>query len=239
MRATTIRFGEDLWEMLEREATEQGISTAQLIREAAIMRVAALAAHRGDDGLEVSVQELAERAVARRRGPSAVREAGLRDPERLAAVRRVGALKDGNDPALDRLTNMARTVVDAPVALITLIDADHQVFLSCPGLDEPWATRGQTPLSHAICIEAIAYREPLVLGDVRRNDQLCKNQAVTELDVVAYLGIPLITDRGHVLGALCAIDHEPRDWSPEQVELVQTLARAVMDHIELEASQRS
>ena len=48
MRATTVRFSEDLWEMLEREADEQGISTAQLLREAAIMRVAALATRRGD-----------------------------------------------------------------------------------------------------------------------------------------------------------------------------------------------
>ena len=224
--------------MLEREAADQGISTAQLIREAAIMRVAALAAHRGEDGLEISLQELAERAVARRRGSSADRQAGLHDPERLEAVRRIGALHDGNDPTLDRLTDMARMVVKAPVALITLIDADRQLFLSCPGLDEPWATRGETPLSHAICTEAIAHREPLVLNDVRRNEQLCDTPAVTELEVAAYLGIPLITDRGHVLGALCAIDHEPRDWSEEQVELVKTLARAVMDHLELETSER-
>ena len=232
MRATTIRFGDDLWEMLEREATEQGISTAQLIREAAIMRVAALAARRGDEGLEISLQELAERAVARRSGASAGREAGLRDPERLEAVRRIAALHDGGDPTLDRLADMARMVVEAPVALITLIDADRQLFLSCPGLDDPWATRGETPLSHSICTEAIAYREPLVLNDVRRDEQLCNSPAATELEVVAYLGIPLITDRGHVLGALCAIDHEPRDWSDEQVELVKTLARAVTDHIE-------
>ena len=234
MRATTIRFGEDLWDMLEREATEQGISTAQLIREAAIMRVAALAAHRGDDGLEISIQELAERAAARRRGSSADREAGLHDPERLEAVRRIRGLRDGGDPTLDRLTSMARKVVEAPVALVTLIDADRQLFLSCSGLDEPWASRGETPLSYAICTEAIAYRDPLVLDDVRKSEHLCDSEAVTELEVVAYLGIPLITDRGHVLGALCAIDHEPRDWSEEQVELVKTLARAVMDHIERE-----
>lgn len=238
MRATTIRFGEDLWEMLEREAGEQGISTAQLIREAAIMRVAALAAHRGDNGLEIPLQELADRALARRQGASAGRDAELHDSERLEALRRTGLLDDGNDPTLDRLTDMARKVVAAPVALITLIDADRQVFVSCPGLAEPWASRGETPLSHAVCTHTIAYREPLVLNDVRRDEQLGNSPAVTELEVVAYLGIPLITERGHVLGALCAIDHEPRDWSQDEVELVETLARAVVDHIELETSLR-
>ena len=239
MRATTIRFGEDLWEMLEREAAEQGVSTAQLIREAAIMRVAALAAHRGDDRLEIPLQELADRALARRQGASTGRDADLHDPERLEAVRRTGLLVDANDPTLDRLTNMARMVVEAPVALISLIEADRQVFASSPGLGEPWATRGETPLSYAICTHAIAYREPLVLNDVRLHQGLSNSPAVTELEVVAYLGIPLITDRGHVLGALCAIDHKPRDWSEEQVELVKTLARAVMDHIELETAVRT
>jgi hypothetical protein len=40
MRATTIRFPNDLWEQLEREAKRQGISAAQYVRDAALYRVA-------------------------------------------------------------------------------------------------------------------------------------------------------------------------------------------------------
>ena len=40
MRATTIRFPNDLWEQLEREAKKQGISVAQYVRDAALYRVA-------------------------------------------------------------------------------------------------------------------------------------------------------------------------------------------------------
>jgi hypothetical protein len=40
MRATTIRFPNDLWEQLEREARKQGISAAQYVRDAALYRVA-------------------------------------------------------------------------------------------------------------------------------------------------------------------------------------------------------
>ena len=83
-----------------------------------------------------------------------------------------------------------------------------------------------------MCVEAVAYRDPLVLSDARSDNRLCNGPAVTELGVVAYLGVPLITGDGHVLGALCAIDERPRDWSAEQVELLETLARAILDHIE-------
>ena len=40
MRATTIRFPNDLWEQLEREARKQEISVAQYVRDAALYRVA-------------------------------------------------------------------------------------------------------------------------------------------------------------------------------------------------------
>lgn len=40
MRATTIRFPNDLWEQLAREAKRQGISVAQYVRDAALYRVA-------------------------------------------------------------------------------------------------------------------------------------------------------------------------------------------------------
>lgn len=40
MRATTIRFPNDLWEQLEREARRHGISTAQYVRDAALYRIA-------------------------------------------------------------------------------------------------------------------------------------------------------------------------------------------------------
>ena len=55
MRATTIRFPNDLWEQLEREARRQGISTAQYVRDAALYRVAfsaGAASGAGTDGAD-------------------------------------------------------------------------------------------------------------------------------------------------------------------------------------------
>jgi hypothetical protein len=49
MRATTIRFPNDLWEQLEREAATQGISVAQYVRDAALYRLAYSAGAREHD----------------------------------------------------------------------------------------------------------------------------------------------------------------------------------------------
>ena len=53
MRATTIRFPNDLWEQLEREARRQGISTAQYVRDAALYRVAFTAGAASGVGADV------------------------------------------------------------------------------------------------------------------------------------------------------------------------------------------
>jgi hypothetical protein len=49
MKATTVRFGADLWRLLEREADCAGVSISQFIREAALTRASAAAAVRGED----------------------------------------------------------------------------------------------------------------------------------------------------------------------------------------------
>jgi hypothetical protein len=52
MRATTIRFPNDLWDQLEREARKEGISVAQYVRDAALYRVAYSAGAREDRSVE-------------------------------------------------------------------------------------------------------------------------------------------------------------------------------------------
>lgn len=44
MHQTTVRFGQDLWEVLEREAERLGVSAAQYIRDATLTRLAYAAA---------------------------------------------------------------------------------------------------------------------------------------------------------------------------------------------------
>jgi hypothetical protein len=60
MRQTTLRFGEDLWEQLRREADGAGVSVAQFVREAAIARVAYEAGRRGDVFFETAMSVAAE-----------------------------------------------------------------------------------------------------------------------------------------------------------------------------------
>jgi hypothetical protein len=53
MRVTTVRFGHDLWQLLEAEAALVGTSVSPYIREASLARAAAAAAARGENTFEL------------------------------------------------------------------------------------------------------------------------------------------------------------------------------------------
>jgi two-component system, cell cycle sensor histidine kinase and response regulator CckA len=152
----------------------------------------------------------------------------LNDVERLAAVAGLGLVAAPGSPEFDRLTDLTRRVLGVPVALVTLVHAERQVLVSCPGLRDPWRTAGETPISHSFCRHTIETGEPLVVNDANRHPILRANPAIEALGVVAYLGIPLITGDGHVLGTLCAIDHRPREWTEQEIGIMRGLAASVM-----------
>lgn len=238
MRATTVRFGDDLWAMLEREAENAGVSAAQFVREATILRIAMLAGLRGDDEARISLAKVAaaaggasEDSHANGNGTSAL-AAALADPRRLDALRGTGLLDTPAEERFDALTTLASRVLGAPVALVSLVAEDRQFFKSCVGLPEPWSSDRESPLSHSFCQHAVAARRPLIVEDARKHPDLLDNEAIRDMGVIAYAGIPLESADGHPIGTLCVIDHKPRRWTDEEVDLLREIARAVTAQVQ-------
>lgn len=157
----------------------------------------------------------------------------IQDPKRLEMLRAFALLDKGADPAFDRLTRLASRISKAPVSLISLVDANREVFKSFVGLPEPWATMRETPLTHSFCQHVVATQSPLVIEDARQHPLVHDNLAITDLNVIAYIGIPLITSQGIPLGSFCVIDHVPRAWTQEELEILRELSYSVLTEIEL------
>jgi GAF domain-containing protein len=238
MKATTVRFGEDLWAMLERESRLLGVSAAQFVREATIIRLAKLAGSRGDPDAELTLADIAARANGRARTDDELAKA-LAEPARLAALHDAALLDSPPEEQFDRLARLAAKAVNAPVALVSAIDRDRQFFKSCLGLPEPWASQRETPLSHSFCQHVVAAREPVIVSDASTDERLLDNLAIRDLGVIAYLGVPLTTREGHAIGTLCVIDHEPRIWRRDEISLIKDVASAVVTEITLRREQRS
>jgi hypothetical protein len=238
MRATTLRFEDELWAVIEAEAQQSGVSAAQFVRDATVMRATLEAQRRGDSEAELAVARLASRRGRRKRRDANLRTA-LDDPARLAALERLDLLDPAPEAEFDRYTSLASKMLDAPIALVSLVDSQRQVLKSRRGLDEPWASSGEMPLSHSYCQHAVETRTPLVVSDAREHPLLRDNLAIGDLRAIAYAGAPIITSEGHALGTLCVIDHVPRNWTHDQVAMLSDLAGAVATAIELRAVTRT
>ncbi len=149
----------------------------------------------------------------------------LSSPARLAALEQVG-LGSAADEGMERLARLVASTLRVPVALVSLVEQDRQVFPGMVGLAEPWATSRQTPLSHSMCQHVTATGHPLILPDAREDERTCHNLAIGDLGVIAYAGMPLTDGHGHVLGSLCAIDTRPRSWSSQELTDLADLAGA-------------
>jgi len=164
--------------------------------------------------------------------------AALADKRRVTALRDAGLLTDSPEEAYDRFTRLAARIVEAPIALFTVIVGDEQRFRSQYGLEEPLATERRTPLSHSFCQYVVLSSAPLEVSDAREHPVVRGNPAIEEMQVIAYLGVPLITRKGETLGSLCAIDHEPRAWTERDRAVLKDLAAATVTEIELRRTTR-
>jgi GAF domain-containing protein len=164
--------------------------------------------------------------------------ARINDPGRLAALRHLFLLDSPPNRSFDRLTQLAAQLLEAPVSLLTLVDADRQFFLSSSGLPEPFLSARQTPLDFSICQHAVAEGRPLIVGDARADPVLAENPAVKVMGVAAYAGIPLIVAEGHAVGTLCVLDFVVRDWTDDQLAILAHLAAITMDEMRLHVQDR-
>jgi formate hydrogenlyase transcriptional activator len=157
----------------------------------------------------------------------------IQNEARLEALRRTSLLDSPPEEAFDRLTRLATAVLRVPVAIVSLVDSDRQFFKSQCGMSEPLASLRQTPLTHSFCKHAVALREPLIVPDARLDPNFVHNPAISELGLIAYAGIPLISPEGHALGSFCVLDGQPHDWTEEDIGILRVLATSTISEIEL------
>ncbi|MFE9896608.1 GAF domain-containing protein [Streptomyces sp. NPDC005529] len=135
-------------------------------------------------------------------------------------------------------SRLVATLVDVPVALVSLLERDRQVFPGMVGLQVPWGAARQTPLSYSLCRHVVSAGEPLVLTDARLDARGRDSLATSDLGVVGYAGMPLLDSDGLPLGSLCASDTRPRQWTDAELSVLEDLAAACSAELQLRIVSR-
>jgi diguanylate cyclase (GGDEF)-like protein len=171
--------------------------------------------------------------------PSEVRHARLTDPARLARLRASGLLDGAIVPVLDRLTRIASVLLDVPVSAVSLVDDLGQHFPGMTGLDGAADERRSTPLSQSFCQHVVTRDAALIVENASEHPLVAHSLPAEAMGVVAYAGVPLRNADGFTLGAFCAVDVVPKKWSPEQLQLLEDIAKAAMAEIDLRTTVRA
>ncbi|MEK6291927.1 MAG: GAF domain-containing protein, partial [Paraburkholderia tropica] len=155
---------------------------------------------------------------------------GSDEEERLTALAQYGITDVLEEPAFDRLVQLAASIFNVPVVLVSLVEAERQFFAVGRGLDVCETSRDISFCAHAI-------RQPgvTVIPDARDDVRFRANPLVTgEPHIRFYAGAPLRTAAGLALGTLCLIDRVPRSgFSEPDCRNLQDLAALVLDRLEL------
>ncbi len=157
--------------------------------------------------------------------------------DRLSLLRRLNILDTPREQSFDSITQTISRLLDIPICLVSLVDLDRQWFKSHHGIET-----SETPRDQAFCAHAILESSPLIVEDARIDERFRNNPLVTgKPHVVSYVGIPLSIEGDLRLGTLCLIDHKPRKFSQDQIELltsfanqVETLLKLRLKNLELE-----
>ena len=157
--------------------------------------------------------------------------AGLHPDElrRLQSLRASGLLNSGKEERFDRLTRLARTLYDLPVASVSLVGENTLHVKSCAGLEVDTLPRDIT-----FCAHTILQTDPLIVNDLQQDLRFHDNPLVTEAPFIRfYAGYPVQLPDGATVGAFCLMDHKPRAFSVHEIQILSDLAAIVEDEFKV------
>lgn len=156
---------------------------------------------------------------------------GIPDNEaaRLSALRRYQILDTPDERSFDGRVALVAHLIDVPIALVTLIDAQRGWFKARYG----FAGR-EAPRDALLCAHLLSSTQPLVINDAAQDERFRDHPMVIgELGIRFYVGVPLVTPEGLVIGTLSALDPRPRELPAGKLAMLSLIADQVMDELEL------
>jgi GAF domain-containing protein len=157
------------------------------------------------------------------------------ETKRIEALNRYNILDTPPDGSFDRITKLAATIFEVPIAIISLVDTERIWFKSAHGL-----TVNQIDRVPGLCASAILSSDVYVIGDACKDPRSLANPLVAgEFGLRFYAAAPLQTEDQCNLGTLCIIDKTPRSLTEKEQKILKELADVVMDEMELRLSLRN
>jgi GAF domain-containing protein len=116
--------------------------------------------------------------------------------------------------AIAAIVRSAAAIADTHMAAATLILDDRQMVIAGFQIADIVTRRSTSICGHTI----LTAPKPLCVPDTSRDARFAENPVVSQDPAIRfYFGVPLMSAEGYPLGALCVLDHEPRNGVTDHV----------------------
>lgn len=158
------------------------------------------------------------------------RDASLREYG-LAPGTETADLPEESQEPLQNLVELAARLCGVPFGVINVLTSDQQRQIAAAGIDPDVCAR-----EDSMCARVFLTGRTTVVPDASQDPRFASNPFVTGdiAHVRFYASVPLETASGFVLGSLCVFSDTPAAPSAEQVNMLETLARQVVQLLELQ-----
>ena len=158
----------------------------------------------------------------------------VNERERISALQRYQILDTPPDGAFDSITELLSQLLEVPVVIASLVDTDRIWFKSHHGV--AISEIGRDP---GLCASAILGNDPYIISDTLLDSRTLTNPLVAgDFGLRFYAAVPLQTHDNFNLGVLCCLDFKPRTLTKGQIAIIETLAKVIMDQMELRLAAR-
>ncbi|GMT98606.1 GAF domain-containing sensor histidine kinase [Corallococcus caeni] len=156
----------------------------------------------------------------------------LTDPNRLQAIRETRLMDTPREEAFDRLARLAAQLLNVPLTIMSLVDADRQFFKADFGLPSPFRETRTLPIDASLCRYTLE-GDPIISSNAPADSFLKFHPSTGPWGIVALIVLPLINPDGHVLGTFCCIQPTVREWSSQDLAVMKELTASIMTEINL------
>jgi len=151
----------------------------------------------------------------------------LDQPSRLAELDSLGILEKKSDETYNRYTRLLAAHLETDVSLVSIVSPKRQSFLGACGLPEDLKKEGETPIEYSFCRHVVEQGKPFVVNNAEEDPIASKIPRIKAAPVMAYLGVPIHSPQGNILGSFCAIQGSVRNWTDAELAFAQDLVKSL------------
>lgn len=139
-------------------------------------------------------------------------------------------LLDIEFPIFEEATQIASHFLGLPICVVGIPDREALILKAAVGLSQlglmnPLARTRRLSLADELIGQVLQHKQHWVLSAVEEQASPLKSYLVSDYNIQAYLGVPLLTAEGACLGVLAAMGTEPFAFAPNAIAFMEMLAR--------------